>query len=757
MHRFCVVNRASQPLLEAERVAARRASDWPAFQALYWSTQSVYTSPMQRAPTPEQAGTFLHAGGEAAPSVLKTTLSIVLGSPAPLLLLWGPSLAVFYNDASRPLVVAGDTSPLGREAAEVWPEAWPTLAARLQAVLRGDQANPTSELVLPTADGGGTMTFSVGPVRDESGQILGLLLVGRGERTHSELAWRAFEERQSFLLGLTDRLRPLEDAATIEREATRMLGEELGANRVFYATIEMDDDTAVVHSDYVNGMPSGIGRYSLTAFAPPLVPEWRAGRTTVMSDVDADPRLNDAHRAAFASVSARAVLALPLVKGGRFVALLGVNQSQPRAWTAAEIRLTEETAERTWAAVERARAEERALALLAEANFARAEAESANRAKDEFLATLGHELRTPLAAILLWSGVLRSGAVPLSDIARAVDAIAQSAASQARLIDDLLDLSRLKAGKLTLDPAPTDVARVVHEAVEMVAPMMTVKQLRLEVAVDAELGVALLDGNRLKQVLSNLLSNAVKFTSAQGWVTLRARKHDGQLEVEVADTGVGIDPALIPRLFERFWQADMAETRKHGGLGIGLALAQQLVHLHGGTIEGTSAGLGRGATFRIRLPWITAVQAPTSDPEAAATVAPPPPPLKDVVVLLVEDDAPTRDALAWVLSRAHATVMTAGTAAEAMAALNDKKIDILVSDLGLPDVSGFELIALINDAYLKRGEPAPPACAVSAHARDVDRIRALDAGFDMFLTKPITGKRLLEAVTDLRDVSSSRA
>jgi CheY-like chemotaxis protein len=183
------------------------------------------------------------------------------------------------------------------------------------------------------------------------------------------------------------------------------------------------------------------------------------------------------------------------------------------------------------------------------------------------------------------------------------------------------------------------------------------------------------------------------------------------------------------------------------------------VHLHGGTIEGASEGLGRGATFRVRLPWAPATLVPTSDPEATPTPtpAPPAPPLKDVVVLLVEDDVQTRDALAWVLSRADATVMTAGTASEALAALNDKKIDILVSDLGLPDVSGFELIALINDAFLKRGQRAPPACAVSAHARDVDRIRAIDAGFDMFLTKPITGKRLIEAVTDLRDVLSSRA
>jgi CheY-like chemotaxis protein len=309
----------------------------------------------------------------------------------------------------------------------------------------------------------------------------------------------------------------------------------------------------------------------------------------------------------------------------------------------------------------------------------------------------------------------------------------------------------LASGKLSLAPAPTDVRRVIRQAVDMVTPTMLAKRLRFTDVVDADLGAATLDGVRLKQILGNLLANATKFTPDGGAVALRARRANGTIELEVADTGEGFAPDLVPHLFDRFWQADMGETRQHMGLGIGLALAKQLATLHGGTIEARSDGPGLGATFRVRIPW---VEASDDDVEERRSSLPNDErPLANLVVLLVEDDAHTREAMRWMLLQAGATVVAVATCLEALDLLDaDPPTDVVVSDLGLPLMSGYELIERIAERRRARGLPVPPACAVSAHAREVDRQRALTSGFDMYLAKPVTAERLIEAVTDLRDV-----
>jgi signal transduction histidine kinase/ActR/RegA family two-component response regulator len=409
--------------------------------------------------------------------------------------------------------------------------------------------------------------------------------------------------------------------------------------------------------------------------------------------------------------------------------------------------------------------EARAKALLAEAVAALAEARGANRAKDEFLANLSHELRTPLAAIFVWAGALRSGAVPPGELGRAVDAIVRSAESQSRLIEDLLDLSRLASGKLRLAPSPVAIGDLARAAVEIFRPFADANGLVLELDVPADLGMALLDPVRLNQILGNMLSNATKFTPA-GRVTLRARKGGGHLELEVADTGIGMTPEFLSNVFEKFRQAEMGETRRHAGLGIGLALTRQLVELHGGTIEAHSEGLGRGSVFRVRLPWVDAGSGAASNgpqaPFATASRTNVETALEDVTVLLVEDDTNTREAMKWALERARARVLPVGTAREALEQIDglsarERRSLVIVSDLGLPERSGYDLMKRIRARCQKRGENVIPACAVSAHARDVDKRRALEAGFDFYVAKPVMPDRLVAAVEDLRDIAAEHA
>jgi PAS domain S-box-containing protein len=408
---------------------------------------------------------------------------------------------------------------------------------------------------------------------------------------------------------------------------------------------------------------------------------------------------------------------------------------------------------------EQRRSREQREGLLAAATAAHEEAERANLAKDEFLGTLGHELRTPLAAILLWGAALRSGAVAARDMGRAVDAILQSAKTQSRLVDDLLDLSRLSAGKLRLAPAPLDVADIARAACDVVEPAARGKHVALALKLDEGLGRGVFDAARLQQVLWNLLSNAIKFTPSGGQVTLRVCRSSGKLAIDVTDTGEGISPEFMPHVFERFRQADMGRTRQHTGLGIGLALCRHLVELQGGTIEARSEGLGRGAAFSVLLPW-SEVAALAVDAGAVPPLGGPER-LRGVVVLLVEDDESTREGMAWTLANAGATVVPVSSGAEALARLGQAEsetgapghLDVIVSDLGLPGMSGYSLIEHAVQLRRTCGLGPLPACAVSAHARDADRQRAIDAGYDLYLAKPVTPEQLIEAVEDLRDVA----
>jgi CheY-like chemotaxis protein len=316
----------------------------------------------------------------------------------------------------------------------------------------------------------------------------------------------------------------------------------------------------------------------------------------------------------------------------------------------------------------------------------------------------------------------------------------------------------LISGKLSLSRTAVDVASVARAASDAVKPLAIAKSLAFTADIASDLGAARMDGERLKQILWNLLSNAIKFTPEGGTVSLRIEKQHRELVIDIADTGVGIAPEFIPHIFQRFRQADMGETRQHMGLGIGLALSRQLVELHDGTITAESDGPGRGARFLVRIPWIEAGReahhesvrrTPRASAESRSS-------LLGLHVLLVEDDTETREAMRWMLARAGADVNAVATAGDALAALRRDSSQVIVSDLGLPGISGFELVRRIARLYDELGQPPPPSCAVSAHARDVDRQRAIDAGFDIYLAKPVTPERLIEAAKDLRDILTSK-
>lgn len=396
--------------------------------------------------------------------------------------------------------------------------------------------------------------------------------------------------------------------------------------------------------------------------------------------------------------------------------------------------------------------------LLERERAARDQAERLSAMKDEFLATLSHELRTPLNAILGWAGMLQRGTPDAATLQRALQTIERNARAQGQLIDDLLDMSRIVAGTVRLDVQPVNLARVVEAALGTVHPAAAAKSIVLRVDVadqrqaDERLDVRA-DPGRLQQVLWNLLANAVKFTPAGGSVEVRLQRDGADALVQVIDSGIGITPDFLPHVFDRFRQQDASTTRQHGGLGLGLAIARQLVELHGGTIAAASPGSGAGTCFSVRLPLLRAqadTPAAAAIPAAVVTVAEPElASLAGVHVLLVDDAPDTLEVLDQILRHGGATVTTAAGAEAALALLERMGQegglpDVLVSDIGMPGMDGHGLIRTV-----RRLHPDMPAIALSAFTRKEDVDKALQAGFDDYLPKPVEATLLAAHIAQL--------
>ena len=390
---------------------------------------------------------------------------------------------------------------------------------------------------------------------------------------------------------------------------------------------------------------------------------------------------------------------------------------------------------------EQKRAEhERAQALIRE-RAARAEAEAANRAKDEFLAVVSHELRSPLNALFTWTSLLKGGQLDKDAVARGLDAIERNTRLQAKLIADLLDVSRIVTGKLSLDMRPLRLAPIVEATLDVVGPSAGAKGIALRSSLDGAVVVSA-DPGRLQQVFSNLVSNAVKFTPPGGTIEVTVAGVDGRAEVTVRDSGAGIEPTFLPHVFDRFRQADASTTRAQGGLGLGLAIVQQLVQLHGGSVRAESAGRNHGSTFSVTLPLVAVPElAVEGDAGTTTTSWAELPTLQGVRVLLVDDDPDTRDSSAAVLARAGAIVQAVASVGEALATLDRWKADVVVSDIAMPGRDGYSLVRQL------RGEGSKvPAIALTAHAGEDDRRRGFEAGYDAYLVKPIDPRDFVVAV-----------
>ncbi|HSD47212.1 MAG TPA: ATP-binding protein, partial [Pyrinomonadaceae bacterium] len=433
-------------------------------------------------------------------------------------------------------------------------------------------------------------------------------------------------------------------------------------------------------------------------------------------------------------------LAVPMAVMGRIIGTIEVQSYQPNVYRPEHVTAMSMAANLTAVAIENVR-------LLKLERTAREVAEESNRLKDEFLATVSHELRTPLTAILGWARLLEDGALDPEMTQQAVDTIWRNAKAQAQIVDDILDVSRIITGNLYIDLHPIEVTPVVQNAINVVRPTADAKGIRIDSEIDSTRAMVSGDANRLQQVIWNLLSNAVKFTHSGGRVMVKVAQANHAVEISVTDTGQGIAREFLPYVFDRFSQADSTTTRHHGGLGLGLAIARHLVEIHGGTIRAQSRGEGEGATFTITLPLlestVKAGESPTAKTDKRAARVPQL--LSGVNVLLVDDDSDTLNLMATALKRRQANVTAVSSAGEAIQAIREKRPDVLVSDIAMPDEDGYGLIERVRSLE-NSDTQSIPAVAITAYAKDEDRARALSSGFQIYVAKPIELAELVSVV-----------
>ncbi|MCW5867147.1 MAG: response regulator [Candidatus Eremiobacteraeota bacterium] len=435
----------------------------------------------------------------------------------------------------------------------------------------------------------------------------------------------------------------------------------------------------------------------------------------------------------------KSYLCVPLKTSTQTLGTLTLGYAESgRTYSQRELALAEDLGRRAAIAMDNARLREEADRLLDAERAARTEAERAGRLKDEFLATLSHELRTPLNAILGWTHILSSGGLEPEEMEQGLETIDRNARAQARIIEDLLDMSKIMQGKIHLDVQDIDLVKITEAAVQAVQPSCKVKKITIQCSLPPAAPTRG-DAIRLQQVVWNLLSNAIKFSLVEGRIEVKLTLEDEQLVLAVRDYGAGIKPEFLPHLFEKFRQQDGTITRGVGGMGLGLSIARQILEFHGGSVRAHSEGKDTGSLFMVRLPMVSNAETETARKQVRVK-------LTGLKILVVEDDSDAREFLVRLLKDRGAVVVSAASADQALALLEQQTPDLLISDIGMPNKDGYQLI---REVRAQSAWAALPAIAVTAFARREDKEAALASGYQRHITKPIDASRLLEAACGL--------
>ena len=543
---------------------------------------------------------------------------------------------------------------------------------------------------------------------------------------------RLAEKRLDVLVRVSESVRTIQDPYELSYQVATIVGVELDLRRCLFNETDLKNDLEIVHRDYCDRAESVAGVHRISDYSSITSELMARGETVVNCDSKTDPRTAADYARSYEPNGERSYVAFPLLREGQWVASLWASDDKPRHWTKEEVTLIQSVGERTWTAIEKLRAEEERERLLESEQEARDVAERANQIKDEFLATLSHELRNPLNVILGYSELLlRMPEIEESErLRRMAEALRRNAQSQSQLINDLLDLSRLQRGKISLNRETVSLAAIIDHAVETVRAEAAMKGVEINLHLGDQL--LLVDGDRLRlqQIAWNLLNNAVKFTPAGGHLNVELNRDNNDAVLVVEDTGQGIDPSFLPHVFEMFRQADSSNSRRHGGMGIGLALVKQLVQLHGGTVAAESAGTNKGSRFTIRLPL-------TSEKILSSVSAARPLKLKSLAqkeFLIVDDSEDTIAMLDQLLKISGANVTSATNGAEALRLASEREFDVVLSDISMPEMDGFEFLQRLRKIS---GREQIPVIAITGFGRpdDVERVRA--AGFFSHLTKPL--------------------
>jgi len=618
----------------------------------------------------------------------------------------------------------------------------------------------------------------VNPVRDRHGHVLRWF----GTNTDVDQVKRAEQalREESHVLELLNstgsELASTRDLRSLLQAATDAATGIAGARHGAFLYLGRDGAEGKLFSLYTTSgaSPAAIesfGEDGATGLFVPGQPAMGGVQGLLRSDdVNLDPRFQEAGPFGLPAghPAVRSYLAVPVVgHSGELLGTMFFGHPEPHVFSERTERIVRGIAAQAAVAIDNVRlyeaaqraAEERTV-LLANERLARAEAERTSQMKDEFLSTLSHELRTPLSAILGWAQVLRRGSRDQNDLQKGLQTIERNARAQAQLIEDLLDMSRITSGKVLLDMQNVAPAGFIDAAVETVRPAADAKNIRIDKHYSLDNAMVAGDPARLQQVVWNLLSNAIKFTPRDGCVDIELGRNDANVVITVRDNGAGIRPEFITHVFERFRQADASMTRRHGGLGLGLAIVKQLIEQHGGTVRAESAGEGCGASFTIELP--LAKQTASNARSARAAMIRPPPPTPDMTVLdlagasvlVVDDDRDARELIKRILGDCNARVRIADSAGQALEMFRAEPPQLLISDLGMPEVDGFELLDRVRQLPREAGGLVP-AIALTAFARSEDRLRALEAGFSSHISKPVEPSELIATVASVVGPSAS--